>query len=182
MKNKDMAIVNIREKCITIARNEVRRNSSAICGGRSIFIKRCYGTYRLMAMDVTAKQRGCRTLFADAQRLAAEDMKLWNRRRYWKRLARAHKVKCGHRMAVSWYYRMLKERGLDVDKARVTTGEPGRGEGVWLYAATVRFGGQTEARRCLKRDSRRVWLERSVLKKCANSTMNTTLSGIFLGK
>lgn len=114
VKYEYMALVNIREKCITIARNEARRNSSAIYGGRSIFIKRCYGTYRLMAMDVTAVQRVCRTLFAEAQKRASEDMKHWEKRRYWSRQAKVHNVKGARRMAVSYYYRLLKRGQLGV--------------------------------------------------------------------
>lgn len=123
-----MARVEIRHKCVTMARNSARRDSCARETGISVFIKRYYGRYRLLAVVVSGKQRACRELFAVAQRMAAEDLKRWNRRRYWRRLARVHRVKCGHRMAVSWYYKMLKECGLDGEKVKDIAGRYESGE------------------------------------------------------
>lgn len=123
-----MARVEIRHKCVTMARNSARRDSCARETGISVFIKRYYGRYRLLAVAVSGKQRACRELFAEAQRMAAEDLKRWNRRRYWRRLARVHRVKCGHRMAVSWYYKMLKECGLDGAKVKDIAGRYESGE------------------------------------------------------
>lgn len=104
-----MARVEIRHKCITIAREAARRESRARETGRSVFIKRYYGRYKLLAVEVSAKQRSCRDLFAEAQKMASSDLSKWNRRRHWERLAKRHKVKGAHRMAVSGYYRLLKD-------------------------------------------------------------------------
>lgn len=106
-----MAILEIKHKCVTLARAESRRDSRARLTGQSVFIKRYYGRYRLIGVTVSKAQRSCRDIFADAQKLAAKDMQTWNRKRHWKREAKRHKVKCGHRMAVSYFYRLLKENG-----------------------------------------------------------------------
>lgn len=114
-KRLEMAKIEIRYKCITMAREVARKNSTARITGRSVFIKRCYKSYRLIGVIVTEKQRNCRDIFAEAQRMAKEDLRNWNRRRHWARLARRHKIGGAHRMAVSCYYRLLKENGGQVN-------------------------------------------------------------------
>lgn len=106
-----MARVEIRHKCIMVAREAARRDSRARETGRSVFIKRYYGSYRLLAVEVSEKQRSCRDLFADAQKLASKEIKKWNKKRHWERKAKRCGVKGAHRMAVREFYRMLKEGG-----------------------------------------------------------------------
>lgn len=103
-----MAIVQIKHKCISIARDYARKNSNARHTGRSVFIKRCYGSYRLIAVEVSPSQRSCRDIFAEAQKLASRELKQWNRHRFWSRQAKRHHVKGAHRMAVSYFYRLLR--------------------------------------------------------------------------
>lgn len=110
-----MARIEIKHKCIMIARESARKDSMARITGRSVFIKRYYGRYRLIGVVVSEKQRSCRDMFAEAQRMAKEDLRSWNRRRHWARLARRHKIGGAHRMAVSCYYRLLKENGGQVN-------------------------------------------------------------------
>lgn len=74
-----MARIEIRHKCIMVAREAARKDSCARETGWSVFIKRCYGSYRLIGVVVSDKQRSCRDLFAEAQRLASRELKDWNR-------------------------------------------------------------------------------------------------------
>lgn len=106
-----MARVEIRHKCIMIAREAARRDSRAGETGRSVFIKRYYGSYRLLAVEVSEKQRSCRDLFAEAQKLASRELRKWNKKRHWERMAKRCGVKGAHRMAVKEFYRMLKDGG-----------------------------------------------------------------------
>ena len=106
-----MARVEIRHKCIMVAREAARRDSRARETGRSVFIKRYYGSYRLLAVEVSEKQRNCRDLFAEAQKLASRELKKWNKKRHWERMAKRCGVMGAHRMAVREFYRMLKEGG-----------------------------------------------------------------------
>lgn len=110
-----MAIVQIKHKCISIARDYARKNSDARHTGRSIFIKRCYGSYRIIAVEVSASQRSCRDIFAEAQKLASHELKKWNRHRFWSRQAKHHNIKGAHRMAVSYFYRLLKCHSQSAD-------------------------------------------------------------------
>ena len=112
-----MARVEIRHKCIMVAREALRRDSALRLTGRSVFIKRYYGKYRLIGVMVSEKQRTCRNIFADAQKLASRDLSKWNRRRHWERAAKRHKVRGAHRMAVSWFYKLLKENDGRLDEA-----------------------------------------------------------------
>lgn len=112
-----MARVEIRHKCIMIAREAARRDSLSRITGKSIFIKRCYGKYRLIGVVVSKKQRACRDLFTEAQRLASKDLQNWNRRRHWSREAKRHKIRGAHRMAVSAFYKLLKDNDVDVNEA-----------------------------------------------------------------
>ncbi|MCQ2216844.1 MAG: hypothetical protein MJZ31_13115 [Bacteroidales bacterium] len=112
-----MARVEIRHKCIMVAREAARRDSRARETGRSVFIKRYYGNYKLLAVEVSEKQRSCRDLFADAQKLASKEMKMWNKKRHWERMAKRHKVHGAHRMAVSWFYKLLKDNDGRLDVA-----------------------------------------------------------------
>lgn len=112
-----MARVEIRKKCNTTAREAARKDSSARITGRSVFIKRLHGKYWIMGMEVSKRQRTCRDLFADAQKLASRDLQGWNRKRHWGRIAKRHKVKGAHRMAVSYFYKLLKENGGELDEA-----------------------------------------------------------------
>ncbi len=112
-----MARVEIRHKCIMVAREAARRDSRARETGRSVFIKRYYGSYKLLAVEVSEKQRSCRDLFADAQKLASKEMKMWNKKRHWERMAKRHKVHGAHRMAVSWFYKLLKDNDGRLDVA-----------------------------------------------------------------
>lgn len=93
------------------AREAARRDSWARETGRSVFIKRYCGRYRLICVVVSEGQRSCRDMFAEAQRMASVELKRWNKRRHWSRMARRHRVKGAHRMAVSWFYGMLKMMG-----------------------------------------------------------------------
>lgn len=104
-----MAIAHIKPKCITVARDYARKNSTARLTGVSVFFKRYYGSYHLIAVVVTPKQRSCRDIFAEAQKLASRELKQWNRHRFWSRQAKHHRVKGAHRMAVSHFYRLLKQ-------------------------------------------------------------------------
>lgn len=105
-----MAKATIRRKCITIARSEVRANSTARVDGRSVFIKRYPGhNFRIIMVHVSKKQRAVRDMFADANVLAKEDMLKWNRVRHWERYARQHKKHGAYRAAVSYYYKMIRE-------------------------------------------------------------------------
>ncbi len=109
-----MAKVEIKHKCIMIAREAARRDSNARVSGRSVFIKRCYGSYRLIGVEVSKRQRSCRDIFADAQKLASYELKQWNKKRHWAREAKRHKVRGAHRMAVSYFYKLLKEKGVEL--------------------------------------------------------------------
>lgn len=106
-----MARVEITHKCIMSARKAAQRDSKARETGVSLFIKRYYGKYKLLAVEVSERQRSCRDMFAEAQKMAHEDLENWNRKRHWARLAKKHKKKGAHRMAVSYFYRLLKENG-----------------------------------------------------------------------
>lgn len=99
-----------------VAREAARRDSSARITGKSVFIKRYHGEYRIIGVNVTKEQRKCRDIFADAQKLASYELKQWNKKRHWVREAKRHKVKGAHRMAVSHYYKILKENGLKLDE------------------------------------------------------------------
>lgn len=112
-----MAKVEIKRKCIMIAREAARRDSNARSSGRSVFIKRYYGSYKIIGVEVSKKQRDCRDIFADAQKLAAYEMKRWNKKRHWMRLAKRHKINGAHRMAVSYFYKLLKEKGEELSDA-----------------------------------------------------------------
>lgn len=112
-----MARIEILHKHIMVARERARRESNARVTGESIYIKRSCGKYLLVGVHVTKKQRKCRDIFADAQKLASYELKQWNKKRHWGRIARAHKIKGAHRMAVSHYYRILKDNGLELDEA-----------------------------------------------------------------
>lgn len=106
-----MARVEIRHKCVMVAREAARKGSLARETGRSVFIKRYYGSYRLLAVKVSEGQRSCRDMFAEAQKMASRELKQWNKKRHWERMAKRHKIRGAHRMAVSWFYGMLKENG-----------------------------------------------------------------------
>lgn len=110
-----MARVEIRYKCVMVAREAARRGSRARETGRSVFIKRYYGSYRLLEVEVSEKQRSCRDLFAEAQKLASKEMKKWNKKRHWERKAKKCGVKGAHRMAVREFYKILKEGGEMVE-------------------------------------------------------------------
>ncbi len=112
-----MAQAEIRHKCITIAREAARRDSQSRKTGRSIFIKRYYGKYKIIGIEVSTKQRSCRDMFADAQKLASKDLQNWNRKRHWQREAKRRNIKGAHRMAVSVFYKLLKESGMDANEA-----------------------------------------------------------------
>lgn len=112
-----MAKVEIVHKCVTIAREAARKDSRARVTGQSVYIKRCPSGYFIIGVCVTKKQRNCRDMFADAQKLAAYELKQWNKKRHWEREARRHKIKGAHRMAVSYFYRLLKEYGIELDEA-----------------------------------------------------------------
>lgn len=116
-----MAKVEIKHKCIMIAREAARRDSNARSSGRSVFIKRYYGSYKIIGVEVSKKQRNCRDIFADAQKLASFELTQWNKKRHWSRLAKRHKIKGAHRMAVSYFYKLLKEKGgeLSDELARI---------------------------------------------------------------
>lgn len=111
-----MARVEIKHKCIMIAREAARKDSDARRSGRSVYIKRCYGSYRLIEVEVSKKQRSCRDIFADAQKLASYELKQWNKKRHWARLAKRHKIRGAHRMAVSHFYNLLKENGGELEE------------------------------------------------------------------
>lgn len=112
-----MAKVSIVHKCITIARKSAREGSKARLTGKSIYIKRCPSGYFIIGVKVTKKQRTCRDMFADAQKLASYELKQWNKRRHWEREAKKHKIKGGHRAAVSHFYHLLKEYGIELEEA-----------------------------------------------------------------
>ncbi|MCQ2216752.1 MAG: hypothetical protein MJZ31_12655 [Bacteroidales bacterium] len=112
-----MARVSIVHKCVTMARKAMREDSKARTTGRSIYIKRCPSGYFIMGVKVSKKQRNCRDMFADAQKLASYELKLWNKRRHWEREARRHKIKGAHRAAVSYFYGLLKEYGIELEEA-----------------------------------------------------------------
>ncbi|MCQ2214850.1 MAG: hypothetical protein MJZ31_02895 [Bacteroidales bacterium] len=115
-----MGRVTIRKKCITIARKAMRSDSTARVDGKSIFIKRYPGhNYKLIMVHVTKKQRAVRDMFADANVLAKEDMKRWNRVRHWERYARQHKKLGAYRAAVSYYYKMIREHGKELREIRL---------------------------------------------------------------
>ncbi|MCQ2214331.1 MAG: hypothetical protein MJZ31_00245 [Bacteroidales bacterium] len=65
----------------------------------------------MLAVKVSEGQRSCRDMFAEAQKMASRELKQWNKKRHWERMAKRHKIRGAHRMAVSWFYRMLKENG-----------------------------------------------------------------------
>lgn len=103
-----MAKTTIQKKHITLARNEARAKSTARIDGRSIFIKRYPGNnYRIILVHVTEKQRAARDMFADANALAKDDMKRWNRARHWRRYAHKHHISRAYRAAVSFYYKLI---------------------------------------------------------------------------
>lgn len=106
-----MAKVTIKRKCVMVARNAARKSSMSRETGRSVFIKRYYGRYRLIGVVVSESQRSCRDMFAEAQKMASRELKMWNKKRHWERMARKHKIRGAHRMAVSWFYGMLKANG-----------------------------------------------------------------------
>ena len=106
-----MAKVEIKRKCVMVARNAARKSSMSRETGRSVFIKRYYGSYRLIGVVVSEGQRSCRDMFAEAQKMASRELKMWNKKRHWERMARKHKIRGAHRMAVSWFYGMLKANG-----------------------------------------------------------------------
>ncbi|MDO4461515.1 MAG: hypothetical protein Q4C30_03320 [Bacteroidia bacterium] len=103
-----MAWISIEKRFVMVARESARRDSDARVSGRSIFIKRYYGRYCIIEIKVSGKQRSCRDMFAEAQRMASIELKNWNRRRHWSREAKRHKIKGAHRMAVSYFYKVLK--------------------------------------------------------------------------
>lgn len=110
-----MGKVTIRKNCITYARKAARVDSTARIDGRSIFIKRYPGNnYRIIMVHVTEKQRAVRDMFADANRLAKDDMKRWNRIRHWQRYARKYKKLGAYRAAVSFYYKLIREHGSEL--------------------------------------------------------------------
>ncbi len=125
-----MARVSIVHKCITIARQAARKDSKARLTGKSVYIKRCPSGYFLIGVEVTKKQRNCRDMFADAQKLASYELKQWNKKRHWAREARRHKIKGGHRAAVSYFYGLLKEYGIELEEAlrRMRIGQLGKKE------------------------------------------------------
>lgn len=106
-----MAKIEIKHKCIMVAREVARKDSRSRETGNSVFIKRYYGSYRLLAVFVSESQRSCRDMFAEAQKIASRELKQWNKKRHWERMARKHKIRGAHRMAVSWFYGMLKANG-----------------------------------------------------------------------
>ncbi|MCQ2201887.1 MAG: hypothetical protein MJZ27_07330 [Bacteroidales bacterium] len=112
-----MARATIVHKCITIAREAARKDSQSRVTGKSVYIKRCPSGYFIIGVQVTKKQRNCRDMFADAQKLAAYELKQWNKKRHWEREARRHKIKGAHRMAVSYFYGLLKEYGIELEEA-----------------------------------------------------------------
>ncbi|MDO4461031.1 MAG: hypothetical protein Q4C30_00850 [Bacteroidia bacterium] len=112
-----MARISIERKHIMAAREAARRDSNARISGRSVFIKRYYGGYRIIGVIVSKRQRACRDIFADAQKLASYELKQWNKRRHWNREARRHKIKGAHRMAVSYFYKLLKENEIELGEA-----------------------------------------------------------------
>ncbi|MCQ2216109.1 MAG: hypothetical protein MJZ31_09375 [Bacteroidales bacterium] len=115
-----MGRVTIRKKYITVARKAMRSDSTARVDGRSIFIKRYPGhNYKLIMVHVTKKQRAVRDMFADANVLAKEDMKRWNRVRHWERYARLHKKLGAYRAAVSYYYKLIREHGKELREVRL---------------------------------------------------------------
>ncbi len=109
--------VEILHKHITMARKKIRER----IGERSIYIKRKYGRYFIYVHNVTEKQQKNRDIFTRAQELAKEDLKTWNRRRHWNRLAKLHKIKGGRRMAISFFCKMLRECEGDIEEAKVRT-------------------------------------------------------------
>lgn len=122
-----MAKIEIKHKCIMVAREAARKDSRSRETGNSVFIKRYYGSYRLLAVFVSESQRSCRDMFAAAQKMASRELKMWNKKRHWERMARKHKIRGAHRMAVSWFYGMLKESGGVMNEEMVK--ESGRCDG-----------------------------------------------------
>ena len=118
-----MARLEIKHKCVMIAREASRKSSTARVTGKSVFIKRYHGTYRLIGVEVSKAQRSCRDIFADAQKLAHRDLQRWNRKRHWSREAKRHKVKGAHRMAVGYFYHILKENGKELTEELYKTRE-----------------------------------------------------------
>ncbi|MDO4462568.1 MAG: hypothetical protein Q4C30_08800 [Bacteroidia bacterium] len=112
-----MARISIKKKYVMVTRDGLRRDSMARVTGQSVFLKRYHGEYRLIGIRVSKEQRRCRDIFADAQKLASYELKQWNKKRHWGRVAKAHNVRGAHRMAVSYYYKLLKENGLRLDEA-----------------------------------------------------------------
>ncbi|MDO4460968.1 MAG: hypothetical protein Q4C30_00535 [Bacteroidia bacterium] len=110
----EMAKIEIRHKCVMAAREAARRDNDARRTGKSVFIKRYHGRYMVIGVMVSEAQRSCRDIFADAQKLASYEIKQWNRKRHWAREAKRHKVKGAHRMAVSYFYKLLKENGEEL--------------------------------------------------------------------
>lgn len=99
------------------AREAARKENNARISGRSIFIKRHNGKYWIIGVSVSKEQRRCRDIFADAQKLATYELKTWNKKRHWDREAKRHKIRGAHRMAVSYFYRLLKDNGLALEEA-----------------------------------------------------------------
>lgn len=56
-------------------------------------------------------------MFADAQKLASFELKSWNKKRHWSREAKRHKIMGAHRMAVSYFYKLLKENNIELEEA-----------------------------------------------------------------
>lgn len=106
-----MAVVSILHKHITMARKAMRDDSRARIDGRSFYIKRYGKRYHIIMVHVTDNQRRARDMFADAQRLAKDDMQQWNRIRHWRRYARQHRILGPYRAAVSYYYKLLLQHG-----------------------------------------------------------------------
>ncbi len=113
-----MALANIKNKYVTVARQHARDNSNARKNGESIFYKRYGKRYHLIAVYVTQKQRAMRDLFAEAVRMAKEDMTKWNRVRHWSRQARKHHIIGAYRAAVSCYYKLIKKQGNDIKEMK----------------------------------------------------------------
>ena len=113
-----MGKANIPKKCVMKAREAARRDSKARITGKSVYVKRCPSGYTVIGVNVTKKQRTCRDMFADAQKLASYELKQWNKKRHWAKEAKRHKIRGAHRMAVSYFYRMLKEHGDELLEIR----------------------------------------------------------------
>ncbi len=105
----NMARIEVYKGCVTQARKMFREQNKMSCDKDVIMVmKRLGGKYFLYREKVTPEKRRRRTLFAEAQVFAKEQMADAECKKYWQKYAQEHGIGVAYRAAVSFYMKRAR--------------------------------------------------------------------------